>query len=317
MKIIMVCPVPPDSRRGNRVTANRWSSLLLKEGHQVAVVQDWHGESCDVLLALHARKSFAAVRRYRKEHPSGPLIVALTGTDLYRDIPRSRQARQAIGWADRLIGLHEAVDRDLPQDTHAKLRLILQSVETISPRPARSKKTFDVCVLGHLRYEKDPLRAAWALRRLPHLESMRVIQAGQALSPRYAKWAESAARQDARYQWLGEISRARALGLLASSRLMVISSRMEGGANVVSEAVVNQVPILASDIAGNVGLLGTAYHGYFPVADTQALATLLEKACRDQHFYLDLQQSIARSAPRFQPQLEQAKLASLMRELER
>jgi putative glycosyltransferase (TIGR04348 family) len=317
MKIIMVCPAPPDSRGGNRVTANRWSSLLLKEGHQVVVTQDWHGQPCDVLMALHARKSYAAVRRYRQEKPSGPLIVALTGTDLYRDIPRSQQARQAIRWADRLIGLHDAVDRALPKEAQAKLHMILQSVEMIAPRPTRSKRTFDVCVLGHLRYEKDPLRAAWALRRLPLLDSIRIIQAGKALSPQYAKWAEAATRQDARYQWVGEVSRMRALGLLVSSRLMVISSRMEGGANVVSEAIVNGVPILASEIPGNVGVLGAAYRGYFPVADAKALAKLLEKACCDKRYYLELQKSIARLTPQFQPQHEQAKLASLFRELER
>jgi putative glycosyltransferase (TIGR04348 family) len=313
MKIFMVCPAPPHSRKGNRVTANRWASLLKQLGHQVVIAQDWHGESCEVLLALHARKSFAAVRRYRQARPAGPLAVALTGTDLYHDLPDNRQAQQSIRWADCLIGLHDAVDQALPRDLRSKLRVIVQSAQPAPRR--RTQKAFTVCVLGHLRYEKDPMRTAWALRRLPDLVNARVVQAGQALSPRYAHWAESAARHDARYRWLGEVPRGQALRLLASSRLMVISSRMEGGANVVSEAIVNRVPILASNIPGNVGLLGADYRGYFPTADTQALAELLERACCDRTFYLDLHQAIARLAPRFQPRHEKDRLAALLREL--
>ncbi len=311
----MVCPAPPGSRKGNRVTADRWRAHLYELGHEVAIGTNWQGEPCDFMLALHARKSFAAVRKYRKEHPSRPLVVALTGTDLYHDLPRSVQARQSLRWADRLIGLHEAVAADLPKEVRSKLRVILQSAEPVRPRQARSEKTFTVCVSGHLRHEKDPLRAAWALRRLPQLTHLRVTQAGQALSPQYANWAEASMRRDSRYRWLGEIPRPRALRLLASSHLMVISSRLEGGANVVTEAIVNGVPILASKIAGNVGLLGAEYRGYFPLADTEALASLLERACGDARFYEELQASIARHAPRFEPARERAGLASLVREL--
>ena len=272
MKIILVCPAPPGSRKGNRVTAERWRRLLKNEGHHAVIATDWDAEPCDVLLGLHARKSFAAMRRYRRAHPAGPLIVALTGTDLYHDLPRSHRAQQSVRWADRLIGLHDTVGADLPHDARGKLRVVLQSAEALSPQPARSNHRFEVCVLGHLRHEKDPMRAALALRLLPRRDSLRLVQAGESLTPRYALWATSAMRADPRYRWLGEIPRGRAVRMLASSRLMVISSRLEGGANVVSEAIVNGVPILASEIPGNLGLLGANYRGYFPVGDTQALA---------------------------------------------
>lgn len=311
----MVCPAPPGSRKGNRVTAERWRRLLRNEGHTVIIGNDWQGEACDVLLGLHARKSFLAVRRYRREHPRGPLIVALTGTDLYHDLPRSRRAQQSIGWADRLIGLHALFAQDLPTEVRSKARVILQSAAPVEPKPVRSKHTFDVCVLGHLRHEKDPLRAAMALRWLPDLDSVRIIQAGQALTPRYARLADAARRLDARYRWLGEIPRPRALQLLASSRLMVISSRLEGGANVVSEAIVNGVPILASRIAGNIGLLGSDYGGYFDVGNTRALADLLARAHGDPRYYRELQHSVTSLAPRFRAEQEQASLAALLREL--
>lgn len=315
MKIFMVCPAPAGSRKGNRVTADRWNTLLKKAGHQVAIATDWVGQACDVLLALHARKSYPAVHKYRQEHPTGPLIVALTGTDLYRDLPRNVHAQRSLRYADRLIGLHENVASDLPEKVRAKLRVILQSAEPIEPRPARSEKFFQVCVLGHLRYEKDPLRTAEALRRLPHLKQIRVVHAGQALIPRYQEWTAAAMQLDSRYRWLGGLPLARAQRLLASSRLLVISSRMEGGANVVGEAIVNGVPILASHIPGNVGLLGPDYPGYFPVNDARALARLLEKACCYQQYYKQLEKATARLAPRFEPAREQAALAALMREV--
>jgi putative glycosyltransferase (TIGR04348 family) len=314
MKIFMVCPAPRGSRKGNRVTAERWSALLTRERHRVTVASDWDGEACDLLLALHARKSHAAVRRYREAHPSGPLIVTLTGTDLYRDLPLNHQARQSIHWADRLIVLHARAAEDLPANVRHKVRVVLQSAAPLMPRPARSSKIFQVCVLGHLRNEKDPSCAAIALRRLPHLKQIRLIQAGKALSQIYATWARAAMRRDSRYRWLGEVSGARARRLLASSKLMVISSRLEGGANVVSEAIVNGVPILASKIPGNIGLLGEDYPGYFRVGDPKSLAAQIELACSDEQFYRSLERWIARLAPRFRPTCEQAALSTVVGE---
>ena len=310
----MVCPAPQGSRKGNRVTAERWALLLREHDHLVSIAEDWQGESCDLLIALHAKKSYRAIKKYRTDRPDAPLVVALTGTDLYRDLPVSRQAQQSLQWADRLIGLHECVTRSLPQPLHAKVRVILQSAQPTAPRLQRSEETFDICVLGHLRHEKDPLRTALAVRRLPRLRQLRVIHAGEALSPRFEKWARSAMRKDARYRWLAELSRAEVGRLLAASHVMVISSRMEGGANVVSEAIVNGVPILASKIPGNEGLLGEAYPGYFPVADTDALARLLDKTCNDKGLYRELTDRVLALQPRFQPQHEREHLQRLVRE---
>ena len=75
-----------------------------------------------------------------------------------------------------------------------------------------------------------------------------------------------------RYRWLGALSQAAARRAIARARALVHMSRMEGGANVVIEAVRSGVPVLASRIDGNVGLLGADYDGYFPVGDAAALA---------------------------------------------
>ena len=93
---------------------------------------------------------------------------------------------------------------------------------------------------------------------------------------------------NARYRWLGEKPRWQARRILASCRLLVLSSQMEGGANVISEAVVAGVPIIASEIHGTIGLLGQDFSGYFPAKNTPALRALLLMAERDPDFVAEL-----------------------------
>src|SRR5438552_3456045 len=103
MRIMIICPAPPGSRQGNRVTALRWARMLRSLGHQVRIRGPAAAvERADLLLALHARRSAAAVRRFRNRYPSRPVIVALTGTDLYRDFPRSRATQRCVELADTL-----------------------------------------------------------------------------------------------------------------------------------------------------------------------------------------------------------------------
>src|SRR5262249_55040154 len=103
MKIFMACPASARSRKGNRVTAVRWARILKSLGHHVTIGQDYAEQPCDLLVALHARRSYPSVRTFRRLFPHGSLIVALTGTDLYRDIRTSKHAQQSLQLADRLI----------------------------------------------------------------------------------------------------------------------------------------------------------------------------------------------------------------------
>ena len=59
---------------------------------------------------------------------------------------------------------------------------------------------------------------------------------------------------------------------------------MEGGANVVSEALAAGVPVLCSRISGSIGLLGEDYSGYFEVGDTAGLTELMLKCEQDKSF---------------------------------
>jgi putative glycosyltransferase (TIGR04348 family) len=315
MLIRMVCPAPPGSLYGNRVTAERWARILRSLGHRVAIAPGYEDGRCDALVALHAGRSAEAVFRFRRRFPEAPLIVALTGTDLYRDIRRSRQAGRVLEAADRIVALQPLAADELGPHLRGKLRVIYQSAEPTRGQVRRSREFFDVCVAGHLRAVKDPLRAAYAVRKLPPNSRIRVLHAGGALEPAMARKARAEQARNARYQWLGPLSRARTRRLIAQNRILVLSSRMEGGANVISEAVVDGTPVIASRIPGSVGLLGENYPGYFPVGDTDALARLLVRAESDSGFYRRLQAHMERLAPLFRPAEERARWKKLLGEL--
>src|SRR5262249_59265012 len=105
MKIILVTPAPPGSRKGNRVTALRWARLLRELGHQVAIQQDYRGERGHLLIALHARRSFPAVRAWRQKYPDGAGILALTGTALYGEIQTDADPQRALDMASERVSL--------------------------------------------------------------------------------------------------------------------------------------------------------------------------------------------------------------------
>ena len=315
MKILLITPVPSQSRQGNGITAQRWARILRNLGHRVHIAQQYQDQPCDLLIALHARRSFPAIARFHRLHPTTPLVVALTGTDLYGDLPTSREALQSLVLATRLVLLQPRGLAILPAHLRSKAHVIYQSASSPGQPCAKPKRTFDVCVLGHLRVVKDPFRTALAARLLPPRSRIRVLHVGKALS---ADMAERARKEEAcnpRYRWFGELPRWRALRVLARSHLMVLSSTMEGGANAISEAIAASVPILASHIDGSVGILGEDYPGLFPVGDTMALAQLLQCAETDATFYQSLLARCQALAPLVHPAHEHQAWKRLLQEL--
>ena len=81
--------------------------MLRELGHTVTIQVDWDGSATDVMLALHARRSHASIRNYVVCYPDQPLILALTGTDLYRDIRTDPEAQASLQLATRMIVLQE------------------------------------------------------------------------------------------------------------------------------------------------------------------------------------------------------------------
>jgi len=314
MRIAIVTPAPAGSRKGNRVTALRWAKILRRLDHRVVVMQSWNGQPCDLMVALHARRSAASIERFHRQHPNGPLIVALTGTDVYGDIKTSNAARKSLELATRLILLQPLGIKELPRRVRRKACVIYQSVEVPRKNPQPLKGLFEVCVMGHLRPVKDPFRTAFAVRRLPPSSCIRVTHLGAALTGAMAIRARMEMQRNPRYRWLGEVSLSKALRILARSHLMVLTSRLEGGANVVSEALAADVPIVSSRIAGSIGILGTDYPGYFPVGDTQALTAMLGRAERDYKFYSSLKDHCRRRARLVTPARERLAWDLLLRE---
>jgi putative glycosyltransferase (TIGR04348 family) len=281
MNISLITPAPEHSRSGNRATADRWASLLRELGHEVDVGLRWEpgaGPAADLLVAVHAYRSAPSVAAFRARHPRRPVVVLLAGTDIYRfQITHAATTVSCMQQAHRLVGLHDDVAADIPAHLADRVRVIHQSAQGFTGVRTPPGMSDQICVVGHLREEKDPLRAALAVRRLPARSRLHVLHIGRAHDRRWALRARAEAATNPRYRWLGEVSRTGVRRTMRRSRLMVLSSVMEGGANVVSEAIVADLPVIGSDVPGNRGLLGAMHPGLFPAGDAAALAALLRR----------------------------------------
>src|SRR6185369_8663839 len=119
MKISLVTPAGPGLRNGNRHTALRWAAFLRAAGHRVAVSTEWNRQPADVMLALHARRSHASIKAF-----DGPVVLALTGTDVYHDIHHSREARESLEIAERLIVLQPKAAEEF--STRKQVHVVVQ-----------------------------------------------------------------------------------------------------------------------------------------------------------------------------------------------
>ncbi|MGR3177612.1 MAG: selenoneine biosynthesis selenosugar synthase SenB [Candidatus Anammoxibacter sp.] len=319
-------PEPKHSLKGNSITAIRWARLLRELGHKVIIQQTYNEEYCDFMIALHAKRSFNAIERFsqlrfHRLQQQKPLVVVLTGTDLYNDIRANRKAQKSIELADRLVVLQQMGIMELPKEFRKKTRVIYQSSTQSSAKLiklkrsiSKRKRTFDVAVIGHLRHVKDPFRAALASRQLPATSKVRILHLGSALDDKMKEKAQQEMVRNPRYCWLQKQPRGRTIKILSDSRLLVLSSRMEGGANVIAEAIIAGVPVLASKIPGNIGMLGTDYPGYFPVGDSNSLASLILRSENDPEFLKVLKQKLKLLVPRFKPEMEKSSLKKLLKE---
>ncbi len=315
MKISLITPAPTHSRTGNRVTALRWARILRELNHRVTIAQEYTTETCDLMIALHARRSHVSISRFRQKHPRLPVILALTGTDLYRDIHTDSTAQESLQIADRFVLLQPMGLKELPEHLIYKARVIYQSMAPPPGKFVPKKNAFEVCILSHLRSVKDPFRTALAARALPSSSRIQVVHAGAALSQEMEDFAYAESSSNDRYHWFGDLPRWKSLRLLARSRLLCLTSEMEGGANVISEAIACSVPVISSRMSGSIGVLGEDYPGYFQFGNTQALTTVLERAEADEGFYHKLKSWGHRLKPLFEPVEELSSWDDLLREL--
>lgn len=311
--IAIVTPAPRGSRKGNRTSALRIAAMVRSLGCQSRVLERWDGEECDALVALHACKSSDSVLRFHEQRPDLPACIVLAGTDIYPAWQGDPRATAALDASRLLVGLQREAALALPERFRARVRTIVQSATPVHAE--RVHDAFQVVTLAHLRPVKDPLRGLAALELLPPSLAIRHVLAGAELDPALGARARAGTARDPRFRWIGELDRAASRRLLASSHACLIPSLGEGGANTLSEALASGVPVIASAIPGNTGILGHDWPALFPPGDTEALATRLHQLVSDESFRAVLARRTAELAPLVDPRNERACWASLLHEL--
>ena len=282
-RIAIVCPATAAANNGNWRTARRWQRLLQGLA-SVRIVPQWPDAQAgqdQVLLALHARKSAPSVAAWHARHGTHGLGLALTGTDIYPDIRRDALAMASLDMASALVVLQAQALLALPEAHRDKARVILQSC---GARQTLVKTTqhLRVLMVGHLRDEKNPAMLWRAVRAMAPDAGVLVDHIGDALDPALAREAQATARDCPHYRWLQGLSHRATLQRIQRAHLLVHTSRSEGGAIVITEAIRSGTPVLATRIAGNVGLLDADYGGLVEPDDSAALASRLLQCRREQ-----------------------------------
>ena len=309
--IVIVTPALAAANNGNWQTARRWSAMLAAD-YQVRLTDTWApGTDEQLMIALHARRSAPAIQAWRWAHPSRPLVLVLTGTDLYRDIQADASAQASLALADRLVLLNELGAQALPAEHWAKALVILQSSPSRRTLP-KTGRHLRALMVGHLREEKSPDTYFEAARLLAGRPDILLDHIGGDLDLALGAAARVLAAGQPSYRWLGALPHARTRARIQTAHVLVHCSRMEGGAHVVTEALTSGTPVLASRIDGNLGLLGSDYPGLFDWGDAGALAALLRQARDNVAMLPSLQAACARRAPLFHPDQERQTLRTLM-----
>jgi putative glycosyltransferase (TIGR04348 family) len=256
---------------------------MLRPTFAVRVQREWDGRPCDALIALHARRSAPSIEAYARHRPNAPLAVVLTGTDLYGDLAHDVTAQRSLQCATRLVVLNELGLERLPPDLRPKTDIVLPSATPLRGRTAHPRD-LEVAVVGHLRDVKDPLLAMAVAQRIPPQSRLTIVHVGKALERELGRAARATARRTSRYRWLGGLTAAGAREVIRAARVLLHPSKDEGGATVIVEALQSGTLVIASNCAGNVGLLGADYPGFFAVGDADAALLLLLRVERDADF---------------------------------
>jgi putative glycosyltransferase (TIGR04348 family) len=326
-QLVIVSPALADANNGNWQTARRWQKFLQspaasQPGFATRIVTQWpDGPAAaqdSAMVALHARRSAASVLAWAQRRgaaaalqPVPGLAVVLTGTDLYRDIRTDPQAQRSLQWAQRLVVLQDLGLAALPAALQPRAQVIFQSTSARQRLP-KSTRLLRAVMVGHLREEKSPHTLFAAARLLSTQEAIHIDHIGAPLDAALAVQAQATAATCPGYRWLGALPHETTRRRIQRAHVLVHTSRMEGGAHVVMEAVRSGTPVLASRIDGNVGMLGADYAGYFDWDHAEQLVALLRRCHHDPTFLAQLQAQCAARAPLFAPETERLALQQLV-----
>ncbi|MFL6663827.1 MAG: selenoneine biosynthesis selenosugar synthase SenB [Rhizobacter sp.] len=309
--VLIVSPALADANNGNWHTASRWARMLRRHC-RIGIARRWQGEACDLLIALHARRSAESIDAFAAAHPERPLIVVLTGTDIYRDVRSDAAAQRSLELASHLVALQDQAPFDLSARLRRKCSVVFQSAPPLRPT-APPSRVLRVVQVGHLRDEKDPVTFMRAAARLGACSDLHFEQIGAALDDKLGMAAQRTTDRAGNYRWLGALPRAVVRQHIRRAHLLVSTSRMEGGAQVIVEAAQSGTAVLASHIPGHVGLLGAEHSGWFPLGDDAALAALILRARDDPGFLAALRRESLARAALFDPAEEERRLVALLR----
>ncbi len=307
--LALITPALAAANNGNWQTAQRWARMLAAD-YEVRLGKEWDGVPADVMLALHARRSAPSIAAWSASRR--PLAVALTGTDLYRDVPNAdADALRSLALADRLIVLHEGAPADVPAEHRTKCVVCFQSTASRRALP-KTTRHLRALMVGHLRDEKDPRTAFAAMRLLAQRDDILLDHIGAPLDESLGGEAQALMREQPRYRWLGALPHAATLRHIQRAHVLVHPSAMEGGAHVVMESIRSGTPVLASRVSGNVGMLGREYRGYFESGDAAGLSALLQQLRDDPAMLQRVRMQCDQRSPLFEPAREQATLKNVI-----
>lgn len=348
MKILYLDPALSGTTSGNSSTSTRITEHWRNLGHAVtslsvrgefpdgeAQLRKLINES-DLLVALHAKHCHSILKIWHDLHKPVPLILIVSGTDLFEPLLESGEVSIEFRWAceeaSRIVtlagGLEEFFPASRQQEWGTKTRVIYQGAEPVE----WSCQEYDpqqAVVIGHLRAVKDPLlpvRAVELLReRLNRNQAvlkdvqLTIRHFGKMLDLPLMEQVEAAQEQLAsgplRWQWNGPLSESGIRQVMSSAPLLIMPSLHEGGANVVGEFLVSGLPVVASRVAGNTGILGEDWPALFDAGDPQALADLLLRWNQDEGFREQISQAAKNLAGQHDLRRERQRWGDLFREL--
>ncbi len=303
--LLIHSPYADHAGQGNSVTAGRLEKIFSGAGYQVMHSElDYSGESADVMVALNARKSAKAIVRFRDLHPGSKLVIVLTGTDINHpdSLDEDSSTWASLQHADRLVVLHELSLERVPENFRDKTSVIYPSVTLPEDFQHMPGEDFTIVMAANMRKEKNPELAVSVAERLPSDLKVELYgEAGMVGSPKITLH--------------GTVPHWEMLRAMSTAHVLLNTSLQEGGANAICEAICIGLPVVASAILGNVGMLGEDYVGLFPSNDVDALIAILEKAAGDPQFYAQMKEQIAARAPVFAYDQETASWRKLLGEL--